>query len=98
MFEGLEGLRIGRDQEAARVAAVAKAEGWTIGQAARLDTTPEAILEAIRRGPWLPAHIEVTESKYALEDDPPLCAEIIEAMERTRRAPIVHDHTAKHAA
>ncbi len=47
------------------------AEGWTIGQAARLDTTPEAILEAIRRGPWLPEQLEQVRSKYALEGDPP---------------------------
>ena len=57
-----------RYDEAARKAAVAKAERWTELQAARLDTSPEVILEAIRRGPWLPDQIEGVSSKYALED------------------------------
>ncbi len=48
-----------------------KARRWTINQAARLQTTPEAILEAIRRGPWLPEQLEQVRSKYALEDNPP---------------------------
>ena len=47
------------------------AERWTAGQAARLQTMPEAILKAIRRGPWLPDQIEGVESKYALEGNPP---------------------------
>ena len=37
---------------------------------ARLDTTPEEILEAVRRG-WLPEQVEGVESKYALEGNPP---------------------------
>ncbi len=38
--------------EAARKAAVAKAERWTELQAARLDTSPEVILAAVQRS-WL---------------------------------------------
>ena len=68
---GREGVRVERDQEAARVAAVQKARRWTAGQAARLNTSPVAILEAIRRGPWLPEQLEQVRSKYALEDHPP---------------------------
>ena len=56
--------------ETARLAAVAKADRWTAGQAVRLDTTPEVILDAVRRG-WLPDDIEATRSKYALEGNPP---------------------------
>ena len=43
--------------ERERMAAVAKAEAWTRDQAARLDTTPEEILAAIRRG-WISEQIE----------------------------------------
>ena len=32
---------------------------------------PAVILEAIRRGPWLPEQIEGVSSKYALEGNPP---------------------------
>ena len=49
---------LGRETEELRAAAVAKANAWTEGQAARLDTSPEVILEAVRRGPWLPEQIE----------------------------------------
>ncbi len=62
---------LGREAEQLRVSAVEKARRWTINQAARLDTSPEVILEAIRRGPWLPEQIEGVESKYALEGIPP---------------------------
>ncbi len=62
---------LGRETEALRTAAVEKGERWTAGQAARLDTSPEVILEAIRRGPWLPEQIEQVRSKYALESGPP---------------------------
>ena len=58
-----------RDEEQLHQSAVAKAERWTAGQAARLQTTPEAILEAIRRG-WLPEQVEGVSSKYALEGHP----------------------------
>ena len=46
------------------------AERWTAGQAARLNTTPEVILDAVRRG-WLSEQIEGVSSKYALEGHPP---------------------------
>ena len=62
--------RVMRDtfyNEDARLAAVARAERWTARQAARLDTSPETILEAIRRA-WLPEDIEGVSSKYRLED------------------------------
>jgi hypothetical protein len=62
------------------------AECWTAGQAARLQTTPEEILEAVRRG-WLPEQIEGVSSKYRLEDHPPLCVEIRATIDRVRRAP-----------
>ena len=71
MFDRLEGLRVGRDQEAARVAAVAKADAWTLGQAARLEVMPKEILATIRCG-WLPEQIATVSSKYHLEDNPPL--------------------------
>ena len=35
-----------------------------------MNTTPEVILEAVRRG-WLPEQIEKVSSKYALEAHPP---------------------------
>ena len=62
---------LGIVMERMREAAVAKAARWTAAQAARLGMTTEAILEAIRRGPWLPEQIEAVESKYRLEDRPP---------------------------
>ncbi len=61
---------LGRETEALRTAAVSKSERWTAGQAARLNTTPAVILEAVRRG-WLPEGIEAISSKYALEGHPP---------------------------
>ena len=72
MFER-EGMRVGRDQEQARKAAVEHADAWVAGQAARLQTTPAMILDAVRRG-WLPEQIEGVTSKYALEDGPLLGA------------------------
>ncbi len=63
-------MRVGRDQEAARKAAVAKANAWTLGQAARLEVMPKEILAAVSRG-WLPEDIAAAPNKYALEDDPP---------------------------
>ena len=63
-----------RDEEQLRQSAVAKADESTEGQAARLDTTPEEILEAVRRG-WLPEQIEGVTSKYALEGHPLLKAQ-----------------------
>lgn len=60
---------LGREAEALRTAAVAKGWAWTAGQAARLNTSPEEILEAIKRG-WLPTDIERIENRYALESDP----------------------------
>ncbi len=65
------------------------AERWTEGQAARLDTTPDEILAAIRERVWLPEQIEAVTSRYALEDHPPLCAELRQGIERIRQAPIV---------
>lgn len=44
---------------------------WTAGQAARLQTEPAVILGAVQRG-WLPEQIEGVDSKYALEDTPPV--------------------------
>ena len=67
-------------------------------QAWRLNTTPAVILEAIREHAWLPEQIEGVSSQYHLEDHPPLCTEIVGAIERIRRAPIVRDHKVKHAA
>ena len=72
MFER-EGMRVGRDQEAARKAAVQKGDAWTLGQAARLEVMPKEILAAVRRG-WLPENIESVSSKYHLEDNPPQAA------------------------
>lgn len=60
---------LGRETEALRQSAVAKANEWTAAQAARLNTSPEEILAAVRRG-WLPENIEAVDSKYRLEDDP----------------------------
>ncbi len=59
-----------RDEEQLRQSAVMKAERWTAAQAARLQTTPEVILEIVRHG-WLPEQIEVVSSRYALEDHTP---------------------------
>ena len=56
---------------------MAKSQAWTEGQAARLDTTPEEILEAVRRG-WLPEQIEAVSSKYALEGHPPPLEDVLE--------------------
>jgi len=69
-FEFRGGVRLGKDQEAARKAAVQKANAWTLGQAARLEVMPKEILATIRRG-WLPEQVEAVSSKYHLEDDPP---------------------------
>ena len=66
-----------RDEEQLRLAAVDKAERWTEGQAARLDTTPEEILEAVRCG-WLPVQIEGVSSKHALEGHPPPLEDVSE--------------------
>ena len=52
-----------------QAAAVERANLWTAEQAARLDTSPAAILEAVARG-WTPEAIERVESKYALEGQP----------------------------
>ena len=60
-----------RYDEAPRVEARRRAERWTAHQAARLHTTPENILEAIRERAWLPEDIEGVSSKYALEGNPP---------------------------
>ena len=62
---------VGRDQEAARKAEVAKANEWTAAQAARLDTSPGVIVEAIRERYWLPPQIEEVTNRYTLEDEPP---------------------------
>lgn len=59
-----------RFNEQERRAAIERAEHWTADQAARLQTTPAVILEAVRRG-WLPGDIEAARSKYALEGNPP---------------------------
>ncbi len=85
-------------EHVARTVAGAKAERWTDRQAWRLNTRPAVILEAIREHAWLPEQIEGVSSQYRLEDHPPLCTEIVEAIERIRRAPIVRDHKVKHAA
>ena len=53
------------------------ARRWTAGQAARLDTTPEEILEAVRCG-WLPVQIEGVSSKHALEGHPPPLEDVSE--------------------
>ena len=87
-LQNREGLRVGKDQEASRVAAVAKANRWTLIQAARLELMPKEITAAVRRG-WLPEQIEGVSSRYVLEGNPPLCAEIHQGIERIRRAPIV---------
>ena len=67
-----------RDEEQLRQSAVAKANEWTAAQAARLDTTPEVIPEAIRERAWLPEQIEVARSKYQLEDEPPQLEAVFE--------------------
>lgn len=56
--------------ESTRAAAVAKAQERTRSQAERLGTTPEVILEAVRRG-WMPELLEKVTSRYALESLPP---------------------------
>ncbi len=48
---------------------VARAERWTAGQAERLGTTPEVILDAVLRG-WMPPEIEKAETRYHLEGAP----------------------------
>ena len=72
MYDG-GGVRVGRDQEQARKAALNSGERWTLAQAARLQTSPAVILDAVRWG-WLPEQIEGVTSKYALEDGPLLGA------------------------
>ncbi len=87
MFDG-GSVRVGRDQEQARAAAVEKARRWTEGQAARLGTNADCILEAVKRG-WLPENIEAVSSKYALEDDPtfsPIQFKVICEPKMNRRA------------
>ncbi len=49
--------------EAACLAMRAKCDSWTSAQAARLDTTPDVILEAIRERVWLPEQIEQVTSR-----------------------------------
>ena len=66
-----------RDEEQLRQSAVAKAECWTEGQAARLDTSPEEILATVGRG-WLPEQIEAVTSRYALEGHPPPLEDVSE--------------------
>ena len=66
--EHREGAKLGKDQRAARVAAVAKADAWTTRQAERLGVTSAEIIDAVARG-WLPADIEAAESKYYLESE-----------------------------
>ena len=85
MYDG-GGMRVGRDQEQAREAAVEHADAWTRGQAARLQTSPAVILDAIKRG-WLPENIQEVTSRYAFEDAPPLGAGLRVIRElRSRRA------------
>lgn len=87
MYDG-GGMRVGRDQKQARKAAVAKATAWTEGQAARLGTNADCILEAVKRG-WLPEDNEAAPNKYALEDDPtfsPIRFKIIREPKMNRRA------------
>ena len=57
--------------EVARVESRRKAEHWLVRQAARLDTTPQVILKAIRERAWLPEQIVKVTSRYALEGKPP---------------------------
>jgi hypothetical protein len=66
--------------EMARRKAVERAKAWTAGQSARLDTSPEAILEAVRLD-WLPEQIEGVSSKYALECHPPPFEDVPEWMD-----------------
>ena len=47
-----------------------RAGPWLAAAGTRLDTTPETILETVRRG-WLPEQIEAVSSKYRLEGNPP---------------------------
>ncbi len=42
-----------------------------------MQTSPEEILEAVRRG-WLPEDIEGVSSKYALEGSPPPLEDVFE--------------------
>ncbi len=72
MYDG-GSVRVGRDQEQVRKAAVEHADAWTRGQCIRLGTSPAVILDAVRRG-WLPENIVEVTSKYALEDGPLLGA------------------------
>ena len=51
------------------------------------ELSKSAILETIKRS-WLPEQIERANSKYALEDHPPLCAETRKGAERIRNAPV----------
>ena len=67
------GVRMGTEQYDAQAKAVEHADAWTLAQAARLDTSPAMVLDAIKRG-WLPEQIKGVTSKYALEDGPPLGA------------------------
>jgi hypothetical protein len=78
---------VGRDQEALRRSAVDCADRWVVGQAARLQTGPAVVLDAVRRG-WLPPDIETATSKYQLEDIPPPDAAMREAVAAIRSAPI----------
>lgn len=57
--------------EVARVESRRKAEHWTKSHAARLGTTPQVVLEAIRERAWLPEQIVRVTSRYALEGKPP---------------------------
>ena len=86
-LQNREELRVGKDQETARVAAVKKASAWTMRQAARLEVMPKEISAATLRG-WLPEDILAATSKYQLEGAP-LCLEIREAIEKIKNAPIL---------
>ncbi len=73
-----------RDEEQLRVAVVAKDKAWTENQAARLDVTPDEIMEAVRLG-WLPEQIEGVSSKYALEGHPPPLESVLAAFAGRQR-------------
>ena len=69
-----------------RRAAAEHAGAWTRAQAARLETTPAVILEAVSRG-WLPSMIEDVTSRYTLEDVP-LSADLRDGAALIRTAPV----------
>ncbi len=69
------GMRVGRDQEATRKEAIARANEWTVRQAERLGVMYAEVLDAVKRG-WLSGMIEhLPASRVGEISGPPDCSD-----------------------